>query len=437
MENISAISTPRGKGGVAIIRVSGDAPLDLAARMFVPSAKVEPADFKPNVMYPGRILCDGVEDYGMCVYFRGPRSFTGEDTVEFHCHGGELVAEAVLKKTFTLGARPAEAGEFSRRAFLNGKLTLSSAEGMADMINATSEASLKAAGALYRKETVKAVTDAQKELKDILATLAADMDYPEEDVAESEAVPLKERLGKILASIDELASTYPRGKVLKSGVRVALCGKPNVGKSSLLNALIGYDKAIVSSEAGTTRDAVEGEIEMDGILFRLTDTAGLRESAGPVETLGIEMARDVIASADVVVRVYDGIDDEDEEDFPNGGKLIKVFNKADILTPPGGFDCVISAKTGEGIDKLKKLILSVVPAVKGDDEAVICEERHVNAIKRAAESLKRAILGLDEFTPDMAALDVTAAWSALGEITGESASESIIDEVFDKFCVGK
>ncbi|MCD8201439.1 MAG: tRNA uridine-5-carboxymethylaminomethyl(34) synthesis GTPase MnmE [Clostridia bacterium] len=435
MENISAISTPRGRGGVAIIRVSGDSPLEIAEGMFLPSVKINAHDMTPNVMYPGHIKCEGFTDYGMCVYFRAPKSFTGEDVVEFHCHGGELIAEEVLKRTFSLGARPAEAGEFTKRAFLNGKLTLSSAEGMADMINATSEASLKAAGALYRNKTIENVVKAQGELKSILASIAVDMDYPEEGVMESDVGPFKERLAGIKASLEELVSTYPRGKVIRSGVSVALCGKPNVGKSSLLNAILGYDRAIVSSEAGTTRDAVEGETELGGILFKFADTAGLRERAGEIEKKGIEIAKNVIAAADVVVYVSDG----EAENIPecDEKRLIKVFNKADIYNPPEGYDCVISATKGQGLDDLKKMILSRVPAVKADDEVVICEERHVKALSRAALSLGNAIAGADSFTPDMVALDIDEAWLALGEITGETAGESIIDEVFDKFCVGK
>ncbi len=435
MENISAISTPRGTGGVAIIRISGDSPLEVAGKMFSPSSKKTTDAFVPGMMYPGYILLDGFEDYGLCVYFKAPKSFTGEDVVEFHCHGGEAISQAVLEKTFSLGCRSAEGGEFTKRAFLNGKLSLSSCEGMIDMINADSKASLRAASQLYRSETVEKIKRSQDKLKFILASIAADTDYPEEDVLDGEDVSLKDKLSEILCDVKTLSGTYPRGRCVKNGVSVALCGKPNVGKSSLLNALLGYGKAIVSSEEGTTRDAVEGEIEIDGIAFHLTDTAGLREKAGEVETKGIEIAKNVISCADIVVYVSDedlkGCPDVDKD------KLLTVFNKADILKAPEGFDCVISALTGEGLDELKSSIAGKVPPVRTADGAVICEERHFNALKRAESALMRAVNNLQSFPADAVSLDIDEAWSALGEITGETANENIIEEVFSKFCVGK
>lgn len=435
MEVISAISTARGTGGVAIIRISGEGSLDLAAKMFAPHGKTRVKDFEPYKMYTGNILCDGFTDYGMCVYFKAPRSFTGEDVVEFHCHGGARIAEGVLKATFALGARPAAGGEFTKRAFLNGKLSLSSAEGIADMINAQSFAQLKAGNMLYLKKPVVLVENAQSRLKFILASIAADCDYPEEGVAESEIGNLAEKLQPLLDDINSLIATYPRGKCIKNGVSVALCGKPNVGKSSLLNALLGYDRAIVSDEAGTTRDAVEGKLEIGGIMFDITDTAGLREGVGAVENQGIRIAKNVIAGADIVVYVTDG-GGEEIPDCPNA-KLIRVFNKADIYEAPDGYDAVISAATGYGLDNLKNLLLASVPAYSAADGAVICEERHVNALSKAAEYLRSAIDGAEKFPLDIVALDINGAWQALGEITGETANESIIDEVFSKFCVGK
>ncbi len=435
MEIISAISTARGTGGVAIIRLSGDGSLNLAEKMFLPSGKTAVKNFEPYKMYTGEIVCDGFNDFGMCVWFKAPRSYTGEDVVEFHCHGGARISEGVLKKTFALGARPAVGGEFTKRAFLNGKMSLASAEGLADMINAESDAQLKAGNMLYLNKPLAAIKRAQSQLKFILASIAADCDYPEEGVAESEIGDLKARLLPLLDDLTALIATYPRGKCIKNGVSVALCGKPNVGKSSLLNALLGYDRAIVSDEAGTTRDAVEGKIEIGGISFDITDTAGLREGAGYVENQGIRIAKNVIASADIVVYVSDG-DNADVPDCPNG-KLLRVFNKADILKPPAGYDAVVSAATGFGLDEFKNLLLSSVPQCTATDGAVICEERHMNALERAAEFLRSAIDGADKFPLDIVALDINAAWQALGEITGETANEQIIDEVFSKFCVGK
>ncbi len=435
MELISAISTARGTGGVAIIRVSGDGALNLAEKMFTPRGKTQVADFEPYKMYTGDIMCDGFTDHGLCVYFKAPRSFTGEDVVEFHCHGGARITEGVLKKTFSLGARPAVGGEFTKRAFLNGKLSLASAEGLADMINAQSFAQLKAGNMLYLKKPIAIVERVQSSLKFILASIAADCDYPEEGVADSEIGNLKQKLQPLLDDINSLIATYPRGKCIKNGVSVALCGKPNVGKSSLLNALLGYDRAIVSDEAGTTRDAVEGKIEIGGIAFDITDTAGLREGAGAVENQGIRIAKNVIAGADIVVYVSDG-SGEEIPDCPNA-KLIRVFNKADIYEAPQGFDAVISAATGYGMDNLKNLLLAAVPSYSAADGAVICEERHMNALAKASDYLRSAIDGAEKFPLDIVGLDINGAWQALGEITGETANESIIDEVFSKFCVGK
>ncbi len=435
MDNISAIATARGTGGVAIIRISGENALNIASQMFVPSQKINVANFQPYTLYTGNIICDGFTDYGMCVYFKAPKSFTGEDVVEFHCHGGERIAFGVLSRTFELGCRLADRGEFTRRAFLNGKLSLSSAEGLIDMINAQSDAGLRAANMLFREKTVKSVVKAQADLKLILASLAADIDYPEEGVIESEIGDLSKKLSPILNSLKALVATYPRGKCVQGGVNVALCGNPNVGKSSLLNAILGYDRAIVSSEAGTTRDAVEAVVEIGGINFKITDTAGLRDGAGSVESKGIEIAKNVVATADIVVHVSDG-EACALPDCPTA-TLIRVFNKADILNPPEGYDAVISAATGMGIENLKSLLLSKVPTATTDDGAIICEQRHVNALNRAIEALSSAIEKAEFFPSDILSIDITDAWSALGEITGETANEAIISEVFAKFCVGK
>ncbi len=435
MENISAISTARGTGGVAIIRISGDDPLSVAEKMFRPSSKTAVSGFAPYVMYPGDIVCDGFTDYGMCVFFKAPHSFTGENVVEFHCHGGERIADGILKKTFSLGCRPADRGEFTRRAFLNGKISLASAEGLIDMINAESDAQLRAGNALFRAKTVHGVTVAQEKLKYLLASLAADADYPEEGVAEDEIGCIEDALLPIIEQLRSLAATYPRGKCIRRGVTVALCGKPNVGKSSLLNALLGYDRAIVSSEAGTTRDAVEGVTEIDGINFKIIDTAGLREGAGIVESRGIRIAERVAASADIVVSVSDG-SGEQTPPCPSAA-VIRVFNKSDAYAAPEGYDAVISAATGSGIDRLKNLLVSAIPSATADDGALVLEERHLNAIERAAASLECAVKASREFPIDVVSLDISEAWSALGEITGETANEAIIDEVFAKFCVGK
>lgn len=245
-ENIAAISTANGTGGVAIIRISGKNSLNTALKMFKPAANVK--RIMPNYMYSGNIIGDGFEDYGFMVYFKAPRSFTGEDIVEFHCHGGVRIARGILKKVLSSGARAAERGEFTRRAFLNGKLSLASAEGMADMINAESLALVRAGSMMYFEKLTAQVRELQDGLKDVLARSAVEIDYPEEDSDGVDFAEISKKIKSLQQSVAALIKTYIGGKKLKSGVTVAICGKPNAGKSSLLNALLGYDKAIVSSD---------------------------------------------------------------------------------------------------------------------------------------------------------------------------------------------
>ena len=443
-ETIAAIATPPGKGGVAIVRMSGPDALSVAERMFVPSGAVKVKDFVPYRLSPGNICADGFSDYGLCVFFRAPRSYTGEDVVEFQCHGGESVARGILKKCFSLGARSAGRGEFTRRAFLNGKLSLASAEGLADMINGESEAEVRAGYLLYSEKLTGKVRACQDELKELLAGADAAVDYPEEDLEETEAETLRPALGRIRAEISALASGYAKGRKIKSGVTVAICGKPNTGKSSLLNRLLGYEKAIVSEVAGTTRDAVEGTLEIGGVRFNLYDTAGVRESGDKIEAIGIERAEKIVRSADLVVFVADSAAGTDGEDarvlaLAEGKPLIKIFNKIDLTgdETPTDADVLTSARTGEGIGRLKELLYEKGFGERSEDAAFLVEERHYEALRRAAESLGRAQEGCGARPLELVAADMTEAWETLGEITGETASEAVVEEIFSKFCVGK
>lgn len=430
-ETIAAIATASGRGGVAIIRLSGEDSLKIAKEMFSTKA----VNITPNRMYPGEISGDGFKDYGFLVYFRAPKSFTGEDVVEFQCHGGVQIARGILKKCISLGARSAEKGEFTKRAFLNGKLSLASAEGMADMINAESAALLRAGSMLYSEGLTSKVKEVQNTLKDITAGVAVEIDYPEEDADGADLEKLSEDFKRVSDDVNNLISSYSCGKKIKNGVTVAICGKPNTGKSSLLNALLGYNKALVSSEEGTTRDAVEGAIDIDGVIYNLIDTAGIRERAGYVESMGIERAKDIIKSADIVIHLIDG---EDISLSDITGKVIRVFNKCDIKSPHGAsYDVCVSAKTGEGLENLRELIKKESFGDMALDKAYIVEERHFNSLVRAAEALKSAAEGIGTLTLDLVAVDIKEAWETLGEITGETATEEIISTVFEKFCVGK
>lgn len=433
---ISAISTAAGIGGVAVIRVSGDGALSVAKKMFKPSGKTAVSDFEPYKMYTGKIVCEGFEDFGMCVYFKAPKSFTGEDVVEFHCHGGTQIARGVLSATFKAGARPAERGEFTKRAFVNGKLSLSSAEGMIDMINAESLAEVRAGGLLYAEKLTAEIKEIQSALTDMLAQIAADCDYPEEGIEETELGSIGEDLRALCMRLNALVAAYSGGKFIKSGVSAAICGAPNVGKSSLLNALIGYDKAIVSPLAGTTRDAVEGTLQINGVKYNFTDTAGIRAEAGEIEAIGIERAKRALSSADVVVCVSDCGDFSAAERVPDN-RLVKVFSKTDKEQPCGDYDVAISSVTGEGLEKLKDLIARKATGASSLENAYVIEERHYLALKRALEKLTAAADGVEEFPLDIISLDIREVWRILGEITGETADEEIINTVFAKFCVGK
>lgn len=430
-ECIAAISTPNGRGGIAVIRISGEGSLALARAMF----SSFPQEVCPNYMYAGRILGEGFGDFGYAVYFRAPKSFTGEDIVEFHCHGGVQIARGILAKTLSLGARPADKGEFTKRAYLNGKLTLASAEGMIDMINAESLALVRAGSMMYTEKLSRQVSLLQNELKNVLARIAVEIDYPEEDAAGEDFNAALSKLAEIRRGVEELVCSYGAGRKIKQGVTVAICGKPNVGKSSLLNALLGYERAIVSPLAGTTRDTVEGSAEIDGVLYNFIDTAGLRERAGEVEKMGIERAKKTAGAADILLAVSDdgvwqGVGDV-------SGDVVKVFNKCDVCAPAGNYDIALSAKTGEGLEELRALIARKGVGELSSEKAYVVEERHVAALKRATAALDGVIEGAEILPLDVLSVDLREAWEALGEITGETASEQIVNTVFEKFCVGK
>ena len=444
LENISAISTAIGVGGVAVIRVSGNSPLAVAEKMFKPIGKTAVKDFTPYMMYVGEIDCGTFTDFGMCVYFRAPKSYTGEDMVEFHCHGGNAITRGILKRTFELGCRPATRGEFTQRAFLNGKMSLSSAEGLIDMINSESEGEVKAGYYLYRERLTREIRDLQQKLQDTLSLIDANIDFPEEGVEEADTATVLNNVKQVKAAIDGLSATYSSGRKIKNGVKVALVGRPNTGKSSLLNSLVAFDKAIVSPVAGTTRDVVEATVVIDGVRFELSDTAGIRNSTDGIEAEGINRSRRTLDGCDVAVAVLDGtspLTEEDEEILSAVAAKphVIVCNKKDAPNYSAHpCDLEISALTGENTQALKAALLEKVFDGKVDLSGdVISEERHFYALKAASQMLDNAIAGIGVMPLDAAAVDITSAWQTLGEITGESASEAIISDIFSKFCVGK
>ena len=442
-ENIAAISTALSASGVAVIRISGDSPLNIAEKMFTPVGKTGVVDFEPYKMYVGEIHADGFNDFGLCVYFKAPKSFTGEDVVEFHCHGGIAITKGILKKILSLGARMATNGEFTKRAFMNGKLSLSSAEGLIDMINSESESGARAGYYLYREKLTEEINSLQDMITDVLAQIDADMDFPEEDLEETSTLAVKTTIKAVVDRVSELLSTYRAGRTLKDGVRVGIVGKPNTGKSSILNALLNYDKAIVSDIAGTTRDIVEGSIDINGVRFNFYDTAGIRDSDDKIETLGVTLSKRILDQSDLILFVMDGGDITQDDDqiysLVKDKNLVVAVNKTDKSNVKDDrADVYVSALKRDNIDLLKKTLYEKT-ALSGMDlnGDFLCEERHFQALSKAKEKLISALNGIGIMSLDILAIDIKDGWDALGEISGRTATEDIINNIFAKFCVGK
>lgn len=441
-DNIAAISTALGAAGVAVIRISGDTPLTVAEKLFKPLGKISVGDFEPNKMYVGEINADDFCDFGMCVFFKAPRSFTGENVVEFHTHGGTAIVKGVLKKILASGARLAERGEFTKRAFMNGKLSLSSAEGLIDMINSETESGVRAGYALYREKLTAKITEMQNVLLDAVSQIDVDMDFPEEDLEATSEARVRDDLENVLAQTEKLISTFRTGRVLKNGVKVGIVGKPNTGKSSLLNALLSYDKAIVSGIAGTTRDVVEGAIDVDGVRFNLYDTAGIRDTDDEIEHVGVAMSEKTVKECDALLFVADAgdITEEDEKIYASvkDKNVIFVVNKTDLSDEKDErADVYISAASGENVEELKKMLYERFVGKVDINADYLCEERHLAALSEARDKIVSALSVLGKEPLDILAIDVRAAWQSLGEITGKTATEEIINNIFSKFCVGK
>ncbi len=442
-ENIAAISTALSASGVAVLRISGSTPLQVAEKMFVPTCKIKVKDFEPNKMYVGEIQADGFTDFGMCVYFKAPKSFTGEDVVEFHTHGGIAITKGVLRKILASGARLATNGEFTKRAFMNGKLSLSSAEGLIDMINSESVSGVKAGYYLYREKLNTEINELQDVITDALAEIDADMDFPEEDLEFKSTETVRDNISQVVIRIEALLKTYRTGRTLKDGVRIGIVGKPNTGKSSLLNALLDYEKAIVSSVAGTTRDIVEGTLDINGVRFNFSDTAGIRESGDSIETIGVSLSKRVLDESDVILFVLDASDltNADDEIFQlvKDKNLVVAVNKTDKSdVKDDRADIYVSAKNKYNIDRLKELLYekSIGSGIDLNGD-FLCEERHFNALIKAKEKLQMALAGIGNVSLDILAIDIKDGWDALGEISGRTATEDIINDIFSKFCVGK
>lgn len=447
-KTIAAISTPIGVGGISIVRMSGKNAINIADKLFSTKKGIKPSDFNNRELVLGKFNGSVAKDNCLCVVFRAPNSFTGENMVEFQCHGGVKITECILLDCIKMGASMAENGEFSMRAFLNGKLSLSEAEGMIDLINAESESELTAGYNLMNGKLNNEINNFQKELIDILSEIEVSFDYPEEDI-EYTTIPLvKEKLDELIKRIDSLLLTKKTGSVIKNGINAVIVGRPNVGKSSILNALLNKNKAIVTDIAGTTRDVIEDAFEINGVKVNIIDTAGIRKTKDIVEKIGVDKSYEQIKLADVVLLVLDNsseLTNEDKEllDLIKDKKHIIIANKIDKPTKYNYKKLdenivFVSASTGENINKIKEMIFNLVIDKKlFGGEILITNTRHINALERAKKALVSAYKNIDSVTLDLVSVDIHEAYNDIGEITGNSSNEAILDSVFSKFCLGK
>ncbi len=440
-KTICALATPIGTGGISIIRISGNDSLNIAKNFFV-SKHIEFENIKPRYLYLGNFISSEVKDQVLMVYFKAPFSFTGEDVVEFQFHGGQLLAQKILQSLLSKCSL-AEPGEFSKRAFLNGKISLDEAEGISELILAESDTQLKAAEILQSGKLTEKVVEMQNKITDLLAEIEANLDYPD-DVEEEQLFEKSESLLKKLDfEINEILENSKNSNLIKSGVNVAIVGKTNVGKSSLLNALLGEERAIVTNIEGTTRDTIKEKIFIDGVTVNLVDTAGLRESDDVVEKIGIEKTNQEIKNADIVLLVLD-LSRELKQDEIEMIKNLKnrphiiVGNKSDIKNKKFDFDYIeISAKNNENISEIKKQIIEKTISGKIDfSKLVLTNERHLSILQNTKQKIENALKS-QRVNLDIEAFILKDIWKELGKISGTTEDEKIIDLVFSKFCLGK
>ncbi|MCI7713195.1 MAG: tRNA uridine-5-carboxymethylaminomethyl(34) synthesis GTPase MnmE [Clostridiales bacterium] len=459
MDIIAAIATGHSPTAIGIVRVSGQGCFACCDRVFRAFNGSPFSQQTPRNMVFGEMLdAQGrVIDQGLAVRFPGPRSYTGEDSAEFHCHGSPVVLRELLGALFAAGARQAKAGEFTRRAFLNGRLDLTQAEAVIDLIDAETASAARNAAAQLDGGLRRVLEPIQDALLDVTSRFYAVVDYPDEDIEDIRPEQVAQALDSSAAALDRLLATCQRGKVLKSGVRTAIVGRPNAGKSSLLNALAGFDRAIVTDIPGTTRDTVEESVLCGGVLLRLTDTAGIRDTEDTVEQLGVERSRKALEAADLVLAVVDGSVPPTEEDLEvlrlaaKAPRWIAVFSKCDLWdtktrsvgvigqvgTPAASVS--LSAVTGQGLDRLEAAVAALFPAGEAPDSgSLLTDQRQEEAARRARDAVRRAKEALDAgLTPDAILTDVEEALDALGELTGRTAKEEIVSRIFSRFCVGK
>lgn len=454
-DTIAAIATPPGEGGVAIVRVSGIDAERIAQRIFTRS-RGENGKLRSHMLYNGSIRnpqTESVVDEVLLTIMRQPRSYTGEDVVEVHCHGGAFLSRQILGLVLAQGARQAEAGEFTKRAFLNGKLDLAQAEAVLDLIRAKTikgaELALnQASGALSNH-----VGELREELLDVLVQVEAAIDFPDEDIELLQRPKLVNKIFSLADKIKAISATYEWGRLFREGAKVCICGRPNVGKSSLLNALLGETRVIVTPIPGTTRDVIEESINLDGLPIVIWDTAGIREFGDQVEQMGVQLSRQYLKMADAAIVVFDGSEKLTAGDLAVLGsvsdkKRLVVINKNDLSMEfsDDKIKCqdaqavivLVSAKTGYGIDPLKSTLRKLLLNYQAEPDVAVTNVRHRSGLMRSAESLEQAAKALGSgLPPELAAVNLNEAREALEEIIGIVNNDDILERVFKNFCIGK
>jgi len=457
---IAAVSTPRGKGGIAVIRISGSEAISVASKFFLPKSGRDLCACQPRTAVFGSILdSDGnVIDEGICTLFRAPASFTGEDSAEIACHGGLAVTEEVYLSALAHGASPAGPGEFTRRSFMNGKLSLSESQAVGMLIDADTKERMKLSGGAVRGNVSRKIEEISASLLDTMTALYAAIDYPEEDVGDEGEREIAGTLRKASAEVSRLLDSYKTGRAINEGIRTVICGQPNVGKSSLFNRMTGEESAIVTSVAGTTRDILRETVSFGGITLRVSDTAGIHGSDDVVEKIGIDRAEKEIRDAELIIAVFDGSRNLGEEDrrllaLVNGAECAKiaVLNKTDLGVVLSGeeyeeikgsadYTVEVSAKDESGIDTLADAVAELYGSDKIDpaSDAVIWDVRQREMLTRSRNALIQALEGIEYGAPlDAVCTYAEEALAALNETDGRGIDETIVDEIFRRFCVGK
>lgn len=447
---IAAIATPVGEGGIAVIRVSGK---DAIAKVGTIFRGKNLTQMDSHTVHFGHITKNGQKiDEVLATVFRSPKSYTGEDTIEISCHGGVLVSQAVLETVLSVGIRAAEPGEFTQRAFLNGKMELSQAEAVADLIHARSRKAVEAAQQQLDGALGKHIDVFRQQIIDATALVELELDFIEEDVEFASKDQLRKLLLELNTEIEKLLATYETGRLVKNGIKTVFVGKPNAGKSTLLNALMGKERAIVSDIAGTTRDVIDADWSLDGLLFTLTDTAGLRDTEDVIEAEGVRRSHKAMDEADLIVYLKDLSDKITEAEKQLIADLrhkyvhksiLSVGNKLDLNVNgdvSGLFDLLISAKNLDGIDVLKVQMKKSVLSNQEIDTSglLVTSSRHRDALQKTYQHLKDAMIALDAGTTgDFVSIDLRAALHELGTITGNITTEDLLDSIFSRFCIGK